>query len=270
MRRMVLPLPFLVSLISHAQVGFADPLAYWYVAKTYPAGAPEDPGFVGTTSRLFTITGDSVVDGATWSVFTSQPTHPDGDPDQFEGLARQQGDLVLGLREDLSVDTLYDFGLDVGDSTHYLVDGWLSTWLHVVEVDSLLVGGSYRRLLRFAELVEPPTTLRESWIVGIGSVHGPLFPAHPVTFSTEVPGDSLMLTCYGSEDAVLWQHPDYDDCAVNILLSTNDLTMAHGWVIDGFPQPRHGSDHYQCLRLGGSPDPRRDRPHTARPVIPAM
>lgn len=228
----------LMPLLTSAQSDFTAPGSVWHVAQTHPAGSPEDPGFTATTTRLFFIAGDSTVNGAVWSVFVSEPTHPDDGPLRMEGLARTEDEIVLGLREDLTTDTLYDFSLGVGDSTHYLIDDWYATWLHVTAIDSVIVDGGYRHVLHFEDPQLPPFELQESWIEGIGSVHGPLFPARPVTFSTEVPGDSLMLTCYGIEDILLWTHPGYADCAVNILLGTADGSLPG---IRIFPNP--ASDH---------------------------
>lgn len=214
---------------------FTDNAAFWTVARTYPAATPDAPNFVATTTRRHWITGDSLVAGELWSVFVSQATL--GGPEQFEGLARQQGELVMGLREDLTVDTLYDFGLEVGDSTHYYIDDWLSEWLHVAEVSSMLIDGVEKRVIHFEEVIDAPAVLQERWIEDIGSIHGPLFPASPVTFATEWP-DSLLLTCYGRNDTVLWDHPDYDGCEVNILLGTDELLS---WSpLRVFPNPSNG------------------------------
>lgn len=218
---------------------FAEPSAFWYVANTHPAGTPVDPGFTATTTRRYWIENDSLVGGELWSVFVSGPTHNGGEPQQIEGLVRQEGDIVLSLRDDMSTDTLYDFSLSVGDSTHYLIDGWYSTWLHAIAVDSVLVGGGYRHTLLFDEPQLPPDELRECWIEGIGSIHGPLFPGQARTFMTEVPGDSLMLTCFGIDQTVLWNHPGYETCEVNILLGLDEQVSAARRL-----HPNPGSDHF--------------------------
>jgi hypothetical protein len=237
-----------VPCLTAAQSSFTDTAAFWNVAKTYPAGAPEDPGFTATTTRRYWIASDSLVNGEVWSVFVSEPTQNGGGPVQLERLVRQLGDIVVCLGDDQSTDTLYDFSLSVGDSFRYVVDGWDQAWLRVDELDSVVVQGEYRRTINFEEFVQPPSLLRERWIEGLGSIHGPLFPAAPITFMTEVPGDSLLLTCYGVDETVLWSHPNYVNCEVNVLLGLEDISLA---PIHPYPNP--GQDGFSLTPTSGTP-----------------
>src|SRR5690554_1634496 len=79
-------------------------------------------------------------------------------------------------------------------------------------------GESYRKFI-FTEPTGPTAFnhLSEAWIEGIGSIHGPLFPNTPTKFSEEIP-DSLLLTCSFSDNQEYFNHPNYQDCYVNITL----------------------------------------------------
>lgn len=213
----------LLALHAHAQlVQFADTTAQWYVADTYPNGSMQDPGFTETLTTAYAYDGDTLLGLDQWSLMQSAPQAGSALPSTI-GFARAVGDVVL-FRDTLGViDTLYDFSLLPGDSVFYPEP--IGGYVRVEEVSSIVVAGVAHRVIAFEPFLEQvPSFFVERWIEGIGSVHGPLFPRYPRNFETEVPGDSLRLTCFKRNDVLLWTHPDYPDCVTNIIQGTDDLS----------------------------------------------
>jgi len=141
----------------------------------------------------------------------------------YRGLLRADNSKVFYLDTLNQLDTLYDFSLNVGDSVLFDLYGMYPEWLQVVNVDSIQISGNYYKRLKFAEpTIQAFDELNETWIEGIGSIHGPLFPNFPVKFSQEIP-DSMLLTCTFSNNQQVWQHPTYPSCYVNIVLSVDNF-----------------------------------------------
>lgn len=202
------------QLIQHFE--FSD--TKWNVAETYPDADPDNPTFAATTTTVFGFQGDTLISGETWNkmYFTSDSLFQNNL--EFVGATRVENDQIL-FRDTLDqLDTLYDFSLNVGDSVLYNINGNYPEWLDIIEIDSIQINGEYYK--RF-HLDEPSMSafdeLDEVWIEGIGSIHGPLFPRYPQKFSSEIP-DSMLLTCSFSSGQEAWNHPNYDECYVNIVL----------------------------------------------------
>lgn len=237
MKKIMLFVLLLTSLNGFAQPvnPFAEGNAWWNVADTYPHGSPLNPGFTETTSRAFSFAGDSVIGADTWNIMVSNSAPDTGAAPQFEGLVQQIGDVVLLHVDGDTPFELYDFSLGIGDSALFHISDF-DDWLHVSGIDSVLVGSTYSKRIQFQEyLGNLPLQLHEQWIDGVGSIHGPLFPAQARSFSLEVPGDSLMLTCYGNGDDLLWSNPAYPDCEVNIVLGVPEVEPAP--ILSLYPQP---------------------------------
>jgi len=203
---------------AHAQlVNFSDTTCQWYVADTYPNGSMQDPGFTETTTTTYYYEGDTLIGTNTWSVMMARPLAGSGDVPAFIGCSRSADDLVFFRDITEATDTLYDFSLLPGDSVYYPEP--IDAFLNVVLVTSVLIANEPHRVIDFAPFLgQIPSSFEERWIEGVGSIHGPLFPRYPRNFMSEVPGDSLMLTCFERADTLLWSHQDYPDCIVNIIL----------------------------------------------------
>ncbi len=134
-----------------------------------------------------------------------------------------------------AIDTIYNFNLLIGDSVKYDF-GYIVQYIHVLTIDSLNINGSYHKRIFFSE---PPISgfdyLKEMWIEGIGSTHGPIFPANPTKFSEEMP-DSMYLTCYKISDTIVWSNPYYNNCYIAIILSLNELQEKNGDIFV-YPNP---------------------------------
>lgn len=189
----------------------------WNVAKSYTAATQEHPSFVATTTKVYGYQGDSLINGETWSKIYSTRDSLFQNNLVYEGLTRVDNDLVLFKGSANTVDTLYDFNLAVGDSIEYDLHG-SQQWLVVNAIHNIQINGQSYKTFTFEE---PDLfgffQLNEIWIEGIGSIHGPLFPNSPTTFSQEIP-DSMLLTCSFSNNQQEWVNPDYSDCYVDITL----------------------------------------------------
>lgn len=197
----------------------------WYVAKTYPAGTPQNPNFSATKTTVYGYQGDSLISGTSWHKLysTEDPLFSSGFV--FEGLIRTDNNLVLFTNTLSQLDTLYDFSLEAGDYVYYpFYDNSYPTTLD--DVDTITLNGEFFRTYDFDEPTGLPNAfdyVDERWIEGIGSIHGPLFPHQPRTFTHEIlSGDSLILTCSYADGQFFWQHPAYENCYTQIMLSTTN------------------------------------------------
>lgn len=211
---------FLIPTLLFSQITnhFSYQDSKWHVAKSYTAATQEHPSFVATTTKVFGIQGDSIIGGDTWSKIYSTSDSLFQSNLAFEGLTKVENDLILYKNGTNPIDTLYDFTLVVGDSVLYDF-GFFTSWIHVEEIQTIQINSeNYRRFI-FTEPTGPTAFdhLSEEWIEGIGSVHGPLFPFLPRKFSGEIP-DALLLSCSFSNNQDYFNHPNYQDCYVNITL----------------------------------------------------
>lgn len=211
--------------------------ARWYVAKTYPAATPQNPNFSATKTTVYGYLGDSLINGISWHKLyaTNDPLFESDFV--FEGLIRTDNNLVIFTNTFSELDTLYDFSLNAGDHVSYpFYDNLYPTRLD--DVDSITLNGEFFRTYDFDEPMGLPNAfdyVDERWIEGIGSIHGPLFPHQPRTFTHEIiSGDSLILTCSCANGQFFWQHPSYENCYTQILLGTGSYLTAE---IDFYPNP---------------------------------
>ena len=205
---------------SQNSINFVDPDATWNVARTFPNANPQNPGFVETTTKVYGFIGDTLISNETWLKFYSTPDSNFMSDFTFLGNLKEENGIVLFLDTTNVTDTIYNFNLQTGDSVFYDF-GWESNYLHIENIDSIEVSGQYYKRFYIEEPNYPPFYMEEVWIEGIGSVHGPLFPKYPGIFSYEIP-DSLYLTCYKKDYSIIWNNPYYDNCYVNIILSTKE------------------------------------------------
>lgn len=213
---------------AHGQtvVHFDDPGASWDVARTYPQGNIQNPNFIGTTTRSFSFSGDTLINGDTWKRMYATPTAGTTPVAIFQGYTRQVGDIVLFMAPSGGMDTLYNFALQAGDSMRYNAFG-SDIWLTITSIGQVQIQGVAHRVFHFSEQVLTlEDILTDTWIEGIGSIHGPLASRTPSELGIHyaIP-DSTRLTCYAQDGTVLWTHGGYSDCVVNIVLTSPELAI---------------------------------------------
>lgn len=222
-----------VHLRGQSIVRFDEPGASWQVAHSFPNGSMQNPGFVATTTLLYFLDGDTLIGNSLWQRMFATPTWAEAPVPSYLGVTRQEGPFVLFQDSTGMVDTLYNFALQVGDSMGFGLPG--SGYTDSLRVDSIgqvLVQGVPHKVFHFSLSTVYYTLesyLSDTWIEGIGSVHGPLAPGSLFdledSYSSGIP-DSTRLTCYNQGTNTLWQHSGYTDCEVNLLLSVNGLGPA--------------------------------------------
>lgn len=217
--------------------------AKWNVAKTVPMGSPQFPNFAATTTTVYGIQGDSLVNGEVWCKLFSSNDSLFQNNLVFCGLVKSINNTVLFINAQNILDTLYDFNLNVGDSVLYDLYNVLPNWIKVVTIDSVLLNGAYYKRLKFSEpALIAFDYLNEVWIEGVGSIHGPLFPNAPVKFTSEAP-DSMLLTCSSANTQLVWQHIGYSGCFVNNILGVASPEIA---TVKLFPNPSIGIINIEC------------------------
>lgn len=218
----------------------------WNVAKTYPNANQQNPNFVETKTTIYGFQGDTIVNSEQWFKLYSTNDSLFQNNLLYRGLLRAENSKVFYLDTLNQLDTLYDFSLNVGDSVLFDLFLLHPEWLEITSIDSIQINGNYYRRQKFEE---PSITtfdwLDEEWIEGIGSKHGPLFPAFPVKFSEEIP-DSMLISCSFSNNQQVWQHPNYPSCYVNIVLNFDELELL-GFKV--YPNPFTDEIHLENSEL---------------------
>jgi len=222
------------SAISYTQTPlvFINRDATWNVARTYPDANPDNPSFVATTTTVYGFSGDTLIENEFWDkyYFTSDSNFIE--ELTYVGCMQETDGIVVYMDTTNAVDTLYNFNLQVGDSVFYDI-GFEGAYLLIESIDSIEIEEVFHKLFYFNEPIFGFFDLNEIWIEDIGSIHGPLFPAYPTVFSTELP-DSMYLTCYKIDNEVTWNNPNYDACYVNIVLSIDELRILNFKI---YPNP---------------------------------
>ncbi|MFN2424243.1 MAG: T9SS type A sorting domain-containing protein [Cryomorphaceae bacterium] len=247
-------LPLLTILIPTcliAQEGmFDNPESEWYLAHSYINPNAESPAFTETRSTVFAFDGDTLISGDQWQkLFTYLDKSMQGEA-VLEGILRVEGDLVLYRNTTGKIDTLYNFGLGLGDHYTFKFDSD-TVRMKVINVDEVKVNGQNRKRIIFGEPDEVSLygVMKEVWIEGVGSVHGPLFPCAPRMFSTEFT-DALDLTCARIEGKVIWNNTNYEDCYVANILSAESKDADTPFSV--YPNPFHQEIYLDGPFMGGA------------------
>lgn len=233
----LLTLIFVISVItgvSQETISFTNSEATWNVVRTFTNGNPEDPSFIETNTNIYGYYGDSLIGNDLWlKMYTTQDSNFISDL-ILAGLLKQESGLVIFKDTTNSIDTIYNFNLQTGDSVLYDF-GFGIEYLKINTIDSIEINETfYKRFYFDQSQYFPPLELEEMWIEEIGSIHGPLFPKYPKLFSTEALADSLFVSCYKVGNTLVWNNPNYDSCYINIVMSRNEI---YDKRIKTFPNP---------------------------------
>ncbi len=212
-----------LSCFGQSQAGFVDSNARWSVARTYPFVTSQNPNFVQTTTLVYGFRGDSIWSNKSWGKLFSTSDTSFSINFKFLGLLREENGQVFFKDSVNTPKVLYNFNMQAGDTLTYTHQMGTND-LYVLSVDSIYYGNAFHKRINFSPIEGWGFNfLEETWIEGIGSIHGPLFPANPLVFFPHEIPDSLLLTCYKSNDTIVWNNPDYLNCFVNIILSENEI-----------------------------------------------
>jgi len=215
---------FSVTAYGQNPIKFNNPDAMWNVARTYPHANPQYPNFVETTTSTYGYSVDTLIGTDSWlKLYRSQDSTFILNL-KYLGNIKEANGLVDYMDTTHSIHPLYNFNLQPGDSVLYKFE-FGNYYLKVGNIDSVFINGAYLKRFHFLEPWFPPSYLNEVWIEEIGSIHGPLFPANPRFFDSEIP-DSTYLTCFKLNNSIVWNNPYYSLCYVNIILGTHDLTKS--------------------------------------------
>ncbi len=116
------------------------------------------------STDIFFIDGDSVVNSITYSKLYA--SYDSLETIKFEGLLREEANIVYYLPEDRDEGILYDFNLETGDTTY--VNNFFCSDIEVIimDVDSVEYFGEKRKRWNVGGC--------SYWIEGIGSTNGPI------------------------------------------------------------------------------------------------
>ena len=150
---------------------------------------------------------------------------------------------------------LYDFSLEVGDTApHY---SFTQQFPIVQSIDTINIGGVLRKVINFSHsndidvwFSNGTNYMQElSWIEGIGSTQGFLFP---FVESSEYGSFANVLVCYSSNDSIIYHNSHFTDC-----MPTNTITSPESTPsITAYPNPakdrvtlEFGEARFSTLRL---------------------
>ena len=198
-------LTILMNLSLFAQ-NFISPNKQWNVRLS---------GGYGYTTEIFKIEGDSLVDSISynkiWVSSDSLATFT------FQGLLREESNIVYYIPPDLSVGVLYDFNLEIGDTTSVknIFCGNEVIPITVVNIDTVDYFGVSRKRWQ----LDSYGGSDEFWVEGIGSLNGPLYTKYWYCIVCPV----WELLCFHNNDTLKYIMPYETDCYQNTIgVNEND------------------------------------------------
>ena len=214
MKKLLFILVILAGFTMQAQQ--LDPLVVegkqWNVVTTFVPWPP-----INRVTDAYKLEGDTVVDGTTYKMLLTTQSEQ---YDNWElcGVLRETGDGRVfhrnyGWNHTFGDENLlYDFSLQPGDSIYYHDNP--TSCLKLLRVnDTILEGENTPRkkyVFRIEENGQPTIHGNETWIEGIGSEFGLLFPG-----SRFLMGGTYDLLCYYEDDDLLWHNPNFNSCYID-------------------------------------------------------
>lgn len=186
----------------------------WAELNVFQMPIPISP--ITYTTKTFRLEGDTLVNGKIWKKHFMTNEDPQLGNWVFEGyLYREEDQKVYQNRDILTGEKmLYDFALNVGDSL-FIEDGLpFDYWIHVVNVDSVEVNGTFRKRIQF----DYPD---EIWIEGLGSIYCPFDPIYGQFL---IGGGAYSLLCVNDPNGAVYQDPLYNFCFIDSIIYTSIST----------------------------------------------
>lgn len=189
-------------------------------------------GGYGYTTEIFQIEGDSLVDSISyskiWVSFDSLATLT------FQGLLREESNVVYYIPPNLSEGILYDFNLEIGDTTMVknIFCGDEEIPIIVINVDTVEYFGISRKRWQ----LDSDGGIEEYWVEGIGSLNGPLYTKYWYCIVCPV----WEVLCFHNNDILGYIIPYETDCyqntvGVNENNDKNDFSIKPNPVKKGNP-----------------------------------
>ncbi len=203
---------------SQAYAPFPDSNAFWNEFQ-YHQGQCDPPDYCKYT---YYLQGDTILNSQLYHKIYSNDSYSIS----YVGGIQEIDKIVSFFDRDCSAPVLlYDFGLNVGDSiplSCMLCDEEEPLYMKVNSIDSVLIGDmSYRKRINFDY---GPS---QSWIEGIGSVSGLLYPYY--SCFTCICG--LELVCFEQNNIVLYQNENNVSC-FNYAVPSSNLDITSEWRVD--------------------------------------
>ncbi len=182
------------------------------------------PGHRTITTNSFQFMNDTTSwNGKTYEILYGTNSDPE--------LGNWNEDFWYGYREEnmkvykseiySEVEELfYDFSLTVGDSVYVDSVYYTSSYAHVISVDSIMVGSSFRKRIHFDD---PP----EVWVEGIGSLQSPF---NPIRWCMQYGAETLLL-CVSDTTGNLYTNPEYNSCYLDTTMTRIKEYSSGGKVI---------------------------------------
>ena len=196
---------------------FISPNKQWNVRQS---------GGYGYTTEVFRIQGDSLVDSLSyskiWVSFDSLATFT------FKGLLREESNVVYYIPPDLSEGILYDFNLEIGDTTSVIniFCGNEVIPITVTNIDTVEYFGVSRKRWQ----LDSYGGSEEYWVEGIGSLNGPLYTKYWYCIVCPV----WELLCFHNNDTLRYIMPYETNCYQNTV-GVNENNDKHDFSIKPNP-----------------------------------
>lgn len=177
------------------------------------------------TTNFVKFEGDTLIEGKTYKLIL-QTEDENMVKWSLQGYVREEITEGLYLRRLNGVEEiLYKYNLNVGDSIA-TINRFIGVPKYIIEkIDSVLINNVFRR--RYTMTYDNTTSLKETWIEGIGSSKGILSSCLDVT------GASFRLLCYSENEVLMYNDPEYPDCyyytrtSIDKLISTDDTISVY-------------------------------------------
>jgi hypothetical protein len=185
----------------------------------------------------YTLKGDTTIGTQVYQNIYFEDTNLVSDSRYYAGSIRQDtaAKKVYAINcqwiEDEEV-VLYDFSKSPGDTVFVGLEGAgpAGDYYIVENIDSIFVGGQYRRTFHFTGSVN---LYDAYWIEGIGSTRGLFSPVSPV------PTGFVWweLTCFWHDGELIFLNPEFDDCFPNWTNTDTQPKKPHETQIYASPNP---------------------------------
>lgn len=173
-------------------------------------------GGYGLTTEIFQIEGDSIVDSKLYNkIWVSSDSLTTM---HFQGLLREDSNVVYYIPPDFGEGILYDFNLEIGDTTsvNNIFCGDELIPIHIIDIDTVEYFGESRKRW----LIGENGNVEEIWIEGIGSLNGPLYTKYWYCIICPV----WELLCYHKNNTLEYIMPGETDCYQNTVGIEESIT----------------------------------------------